>query len=243
VGAGNRGQDVALLVVEVPVLLLALVRYRRREPLADVVLAGVLAFFTYYYVSMVVATAQSRMFPVYVAAASMAGFALLAVARGIDTAAVAALLPPRPGRRALVAYLAAVALALTAAWLPGMVATALSGDVARAVGPYTSAATEALDLGVVVPTVVLAAVLLHRGRAAGRVLAVVVLVLNVCIGVVLLAQGAAQLLYDVPLTVAEIVAKSLTFLALTVVAGALLARTAGSMRARRRRGSAPGEVE
>jgi hypothetical protein len=51
-------------------------------------------------------------------------------------------------------------------------------------------------------------------------------VLNVCIGVVLLAQGAAQLVYDVPLTVVEIVAKSLTFLALTLVAGGLLAWTA-----------------
>ena len=101
----------------------------------------------------------------------------------------------------------------------------------------TSAATEALDLGVVVPTVLLAVLLLPR--ASGRVLALVVLVLNVCIGVVLLAQGAAQLVYDVPLTVAEIVARSVTFLALTVVAGALLAWGVAEFR----RGSRSGAVE
>jgi hypothetical protein len=49
----------------------------------------------------------------------------------------------------LVAYLIAVAAALTLAWLPGMIMTAVTGNIAEAVGPYTSAATEALDLGVV----------------------------------------------------------------------------------------------
>ena len=45
--------------------------------MAPAVLAGVLAFFTYYYVSQVFATAQNRSFPLYVAAASLAGFALV----------------------------------------------------------------------------------------------------------------------------------------------------------------------
>jgi hypothetical protein len=239
VGAGNRGGDVAILVVEVPLLLLALRWYRQGGPVAAVALTGVLSFFTYYYVSMVFATSQNRAFPVYVAAASVAGFALVTAARGLDAGRLGALLPGRPGRAALTSYLVAVAAALTAAWAPGMAATALGGDVAATVGPYTSATTEALDLGLVVPTVVVAAVLLQRRRPAGRLLALVVLVLNCCIGVALLAQGAAQLWYDVPLTVAEIVVKSLTFLALTVVAGCLLARAVGPGR----RTSAPGAVE
>jgi hypothetical protein len=239
VGAGNRGGDLAVLAVEVPLLLLAVRWYRGGAPVAAAVLAGVLSCFAYYYVSMVFGAAQNRLFPVYVAAAALAGFALATVARGLDVTRVDESLPARPGRAAVTTYLAAVAVALVAAWLPGMLATAASGDIPGAVGPYTSAATEALDLGLVVPTVVLAAVLHHRRRAAGRVLALVVLVLNVCIGVVLLGQGAAQVWYAVPLTVAEVVAKSLTFLALTAVAGGLLLRGAFASR----RGSGSGAVQ
>ena len=222
VGAGNRGQDVAVLLVEVPALLFVIAWYRRGSPVAATVLTGVLSFFGYYYVSMVFGTAQNRLFPVYVAAASTAGFALMAVARQVDSERVVAALTARPGRRALMTYLGCVAAALGLAWLPGMVSTSLTGKVAEAVGPYTSGATEALDLGVVVPVAVLAVVLLQRSNPAGRVLALVMLVMNVCIGVVLVAQGAAQLTYGVPLTMAEVVGKSLTFLVLTLVAGSLL---------------------
>jgi hypothetical protein len=77
---------------------------------------------------------------------------------------------------------------------------------------------------------VLSAVLLLRGRAGGRVLTLVMLVLNVCIGVLLIGQGVAQILAGVPLTAAEIIAKMLTFAALTLVAGGLLARMAAQVR-------------
>jgi hypothetical protein len=230
VGAGNRGQDVALLLVEVPVLLLVLARWRRGGAVVDAVLLGVVAFFAYFWVSMVTATAQNRAFPVYVACLGLALYLLLALALRLDVASTAAALPDRPGRRALAAYLLAVAAALTLAWLPGLVGTALTGDVAEAVGPYTSSVTEALDLGIVVPAAVVAGVLVLRRRPAGRVLALVMLVLNVCIGVLLMAQGVAQLVAGIPLTPAEIVAKMATFATLTLVAGGLLARGALAQR-------------
>jgi hypothetical protein len=70
----------------------------------------------------------------------------------------------------------------------------------------------------------LAAAKLLRNRPSGRVLALIMLVINVCVGIVLMGQGAAQLASGVPLTPAEIVAKMLTFAVLTFVAGGLLAR-------------------
>jgi hypothetical protein len=224
IGAGNRGQDLAILLVEVPFLLLALRWYRRGGLLAATVLTGVLAFFTYYYVSATFATAQNRLFPLYVAAASLAGFALVVVVRRLDPGRIAADLPSRPGRKALAIYLLAVAAALTLAWLPDLVITTITGDIAAKVGPYTSSVTDALDLGLVVPVAVIAAVQLLRGRPEGSVLALVMLVINVCIGILLMAQGVAQFASGVPMTIGEIIAKMLTFSVLTLVAGGLLIR-------------------
>jgi hypothetical protein len=229
-GAGNRGQDVAILLVEVPFLLLTLWWYRRGGTVAGVALTGVLAFFTYYYVSMTFATAQNRLFPLYVAAASLAGFALVVVARSIDPIRIAAVLPDRPGRTALAIYLLAVAAALTVAWLPGMASATITGDIAAKVGPYTSSVTDVRDLGVVVPVAIIAAVQLLRRRPEGSVLALVMLVVNVCIGILLMAQGVAQLVSGVPMTIGEIIAKMLTFAVLTLVAGGLLIRMAWAAR-------------
>lgn len=125
---------------------------------------------------------------------------------------------------ALAIYLFAVAAALTLAWLPGMVSAAITGGIAAKVGPYTSSVTDALDLGVVVPVAVIAAVQLLRGKPEGSVLALVMLVVNVCIGILLIAQGVAQLVSGVPMTIGEIIAKMLTFAVLTLLAGGLLVR-------------------
>ena len=74
-----------------------------------------------------------------------------------------------------------------------MVMTAITGDIAAKVGPYTSSVTDALDLGLVVPVEVLAAIQLIRGRAPRAVSDSGDAVRHVCIGIVLMAQGVAQL--------------------------------------------------
>lgn len=227
VGAGSRGQDVVVLLVEVPALIAVLCWWwLRPHPVVPLVLAGQLAFFAYLGISLTAGNAQNRAFASYVATAALAGFALVRLATRIDPGTTVDALPDVPGRRALVAYLGLVALALTAAWLPEVVAGALGADLDDRIGPYTSQLTHALDLGLVVPVVLLATVGVHRGTATGRVLAVVVLVLNVCIGLLLLGQGAAQLLDGVPLTAQDLVVRMLTFAVLTLAAGGLLLRMA-----------------
>jgi hypothetical protein len=231
VGAGNRGQDLVILLVEVPVLLLCVRWYRRGSLAASLALPGVLAFFVYLSASMTFASAQNRMFVVYVAMLTVAMFALVLALMPLDPGVVKEAFPPRPAPVTLAIYLFAVAAALSLAWVPDLVSTTLSGDAARLVGPYTSMVTHALDLGLVVPVVCLAGVQLIRRRATGYLLAVVILVLNVCIGALLLGAGLAQLIADVPLTAGEIVAKMLSFAVLTVVAGGLLGALYRSARA------------
>jgi hypothetical protein len=56
--------------------------------------------------------------------------------------------------------------------------TAITGDIAAKVGPYTSSVTDALDLGLVVPVEVLAAIQLIRVRPEGSVLTLVMLIVT-----------------------------------------------------------------
>jgi hypothetical protein len=98
--------------------------------------------------------------------------------------------------------------------------TAVTGTLAEAVGPYTSATTEALDLGLVVPIAVIAAVQLLTRRPMGRVLALMMLVVNVC------ADGPRRRSTRVGRTAHRPRNRhhDVTFAALTLIASGLLAR-------------------
>lgn len=230
VGAGSRGQDFAMIAVEIPALLMALRWYRGRSAAAGVALGGVLAFFAYYFTSLTFATAQNRLFPLYVLLFGLSIASLIRVAATVDFDRFARQAPTHPTRGSMLAYLVAVATALTVAWLPELLAPSVTGEIAAATGPYTSNATVALDLGLVVPAVGFAAYLLVRRRPAGYALTAGLLVLNVLIGILLVSQGVAQLADGVPLTTGEVVGKMLSFAVLTLLAGGMLLRGVAAAR-------------
>jgi hypothetical protein len=97
-GVGNRGQDLIVLLVEIPLLLAALAAYRRGWLRGQVALAGVLSFFLYYYASMTFATAQNWVFPLYVAVFAAALFAFVRVFSSIDADQVSSRFPRRHAR-------------------------------------------------------------------------------------------------------------------------------------------------
>jgi hypothetical protein len=222
IGVGNRGTDAVTLFVELPTLLVALAGYRRRSLRGTVVLVGVLGWLLYYYASMSLYTAYNRVFGLYVVAFGLALFAAPLALLSIHPARFAAVFPTRPSRRLLIGYLGCLAAALTAAWLPALVAAAVTGDIPARLDVYSTEVTWALDLAVVVPAVAATGWLLHRGAAFGPVAATAMLSLNVALGSALAAQGVAQLVAGVPVKPGEIIAMMASFAVMTVVAAALL---------------------
>lgn len=222
VGVGNRGTDAVTLFAEVPALLLCLVAWRRRSLRGAVGLLGVLGWMLYYYASMSLATAYNRMFPLYVVAFSLALFALPLVLSSIDPLRFAAVMPERPSPRTLVVYLGALALVLTVAWAPALVVALVTGKLPPRLDTYTTPVTWALDLGVVMPMVLLVAVMLHRRLVRGPLAAAAMLALNVALGIALVGQGIAQLASAVPISTGEVVAAMVSFAVMTAVAAVLL---------------------
>ena len=102
---GSRGQDVAMLLMEVPFLLLTLWWYRRGGTVAAVALTGVLALFTYCYVSMTFAHCRESSISAVRRCREPGRLTLVVVARRMDPIRIAAALPDRPGRTALAIYL------------------------------------------------------------------------------------------------------------------------------------------
>ena len=109
-------------------------------------------------------TAYNPLFGLYVLALALAVWAAPLALRSIDPAGFAAVFPSRPSRRLLLGYLACLAALLVLAWVPSLLAAALSGGPPSRLGLYsTEVDVAALNLGIVVPAVAATWVLLHRG--------------------------------------------------------------------------------
>ncbi len=191
---GFRGADLVTLVVEVPVLVAALVAARRGSVRGTLVLLGALAYVTYQY-AYVFAYRWNVLFPVYVTLLSLSAFTLTGVLLRTDADRVRAVFDDHAPVRAVRVFLAVVAVALAVMESAQVVVAMVSRDVPRMVtdSGHPTAPVYVMDLGLVVPLLVLAVVLLGRRAPWGFVLAPMLLYKCAAIGLGLLAANVVAL--------------------------------------------------
>jgi len=216
-GAGFAGVDVVTLALAIPLLTVAVMLYRRGSVRGSLLLTGTLAYFLYNYASMAFGAAYNETFLAYVAIFSASLFALIATWASIDLDRLPMHISPRLPRWTIALYLIAVATFLAVAWGGDVIWSLATGHTPTALGSYTTVVTYVLDLGVVAPTLILAALLLIRGSAVGLLLASTMLTLMFTIGTALIAQSAAIVVEGVPLTRAAIVGLVVSFGILCVI--------------------------
>jgi hypothetical protein len=189
--AAFRGNDLATLLLAVPVLVVALVLARGGSERARLVWFAVLAYNVYNYAFYLFGTAFNDFFLLYAALVSLS---LIALAFAIP--AVAAIRWPVRRARAGVAagYMAVVGVMFGAMWVIQAVQFLASGTVPKVIadsGLHTSIVF-ALDLTLIVPAMLIGAVLLWRGHPAGVVLGVAMNVLGALYMAALAIAGAFQ---------------------------------------------------
>ena len=199
-GGGFRGTDVVTLVLALPFLLVVAARHRRGSTRATLLLAGAFLYVLYVYASLALGAAYNDLFLLHVALFGASLFAFVLALRSVDLGAFDLARMPR---RLAAIFLLASALATAAIWLADVVPPLVRGEAPKLEG-YTTMVTHALDLGIIVPAVALAGVLVLRGDAWGYLLAVPLLVLEVSLLPMIAAQTAMQLAADVSFTTAEI---------------------------------------
>lgn len=219
IGAGNRGTDVATLLIEIPLLVIALGFYRRGSLKGGLLLTGSLGWFLYYYVSMSVYTAYNSLFLVYVALFSLSFFAFVLALTSFNVKTFPDHFAGHYPHRAMTIYLFTMGVVFLIVWLGLSVLPAtLAGQVPTELATYSTLATHALDLGIIMPTMFLAGILLRRQTPLGYFLATVMVLVNVTIGIALIGQGIAQIVLQVPLPIGAIIGFMLSFAIMTLIA-------------------------
>lgn len=223
-GAGGAlGSAAVTLLLGVPLLILATEGYRRGSLRAGLLQSGVLLYFLYVYASAALgAIAYNELFLAYVAlfSASLFGFvvALTSLVR------VAPRFYSGASRRGPATFLFVSAAVTFLVWTLPLVAAALAGEAPDRLDTYTTELTYALDVGVIVPAVAVAGVLILRGETAGYLLAVPLLVLEAALAPLIAAQTIGQVVAGVEFTPAEVVGPIVGFVTIAVLAVWFLVR-------------------
>lgn len=181
VAAMFRGYDLVTLVVVAPLLAVTLLPSLRRSPRARLLWVGMLAFSVYNYALYVFGTAFNDVFLLHVAVFSLSIFALILALANLDVPWVGRHFGARTPVRWISVVLGFLAVALGGMWIFFSLRFAVTGEVpqepSKLVLPTASTHLGwVLDLALLVPVYLLAAVLLWRRAAWGYVLATVSLV-------------------------------------------------------------------
>lgn len=192
--AQQQANDFITLVVGLPLLAVsAWLGFRAKRGSAaalrsQLLLTGTLGFFLYTYMSMAFLTAYNPLFLVYVALFSLSLFAFILSVTSLDVAALPNSFTEKLPRRGIAALLLVAGAFLLLAWL-GRIVPPLLQNGTPALENTTTLVIQALDLGLIVPLVLLGAVLLLRRSAWGYLLASIAVMKMVTMGLAVSTMG------------------------------------------------------
>ncbi|MBK8022895.1 MAG: hypothetical protein IPK19_16055 [Chloroflexi bacterium] len=195
-----QGQDLVTLL-SLPVLGYSMFAARHGSPRALIVWAGMLGYLLYTYTGASMAYDYNVFYLMYVALFALNLFALVAVVGRIASSTIARAFDQRTPRRAVAAFLALMAFMLGMGELdqnlPYLTEGILPQPLQQAGGGTYFVYT--LDLGLIVPLSILAAVWLLRRQPWGYVLAGCMLIKAAIMGLALLSMNGFGALRGLPL--------------------------------------------
>lgn len=216
-----RGTDGATLLVGVPLLVLAIVRYRSGSLRGGLLLTGLLAYFLYHAASLSFGVAYNNLILVYIAYFSASFFAFVLAFTSIDRATLAGRIASGLPHRWFAAFLFLAGLSVFV-WLIDIVGGLARGTPPPHLASYTTEITYTLDLGIIAPAAFLGGVLVLRRAPLGYLIAATLLTLNAMVGVMVVGQSIAQTLAGIMLGAVEWVAFVGTFVVMSGIAVWLL---------------------
>ncbi|MFW6384750.1 MAG: hypothetical protein ACOCY7_01305 [Halodesulfurarchaeum sp.] len=219
-----QAQDAVILAIGVPVLSIGLVRARRGSVRGTLVWLGSLAFTTYMWASYALTVPFDAFFLGYLLLFGLSLFTLLGGILNLDVDAVSNALDGRVSRRIYAGFLGFAAIGLAALWFSEIVVAVLAGTdpaVIEAFGPQ-AVGTYIIDLGVVVPSLAIAAGWLWQRRPWGYAVTGVLLVFAGLLAPAITAITVVDVQQGLSLSTASIVASIVPPLVGAVFAGTYL---------------------
>ncbi len=196
-------QDVVTLFLGIPLLITGMIWANKGSLRGQLLLTGTLGYFLYTYTSYSFLSAYNLLFLLYVALFSLCLFAFILAMKDLNPETIANNVSSKFPRKGIAIFLMLLAGFLLLAWTGRIVPGLIDGTPPIGLESYTTLVIQALDLGIIVPTSGLAAILLWQARPWGYALSVVVLIKGLTMGAALIAMIINQILAGVSVSIVE----------------------------------------
>jgi hypothetical protein len=215
---GFRGQDMVMLALGVPLLVISILLYGRGSVAGKLLLMGSLGYVLYVYASMSLAAAYNILFLLYVAIFSASFFAFVMAFSAFDPQPLADRFLTRLPRRAIAIYMVACGLLTTVVWLEPILTGLSLNQPPRLLDSYTTLVTYALDLAIITPGCFLSGWLILRRSPLGYWIAFPLLVLIIMLLPTIVLNTVLQNAAGVVFTPAEVIGPISGFVVLGLLA-------------------------
>jgi hypothetical protein len=193
-----RGGELVSLVVAVPLLAGALIAVRRGSTRAQAVWIGMLLYAAYNYAYAVFGTTFNDAFLIHIGAFSASVFALTCAIPALDHARIEEAFRDVRAAKAVGVFLVIVGVGQGLLWLFILVRNAITGEVLHDIPVSGQHLVFALDLALLVPSLVLSGVLLARRRPFGFLFGTAMAVMGAVYQVNLMMAGVFGAAAEVP---------------------------------------------
>ena len=193
-----RGGEMVSLLVAVPLLAGALIAGRRGSARAEAVWIGMLLYAAYNYAYAVFGTTFNDAFLVHIGAFSAAVFALACAMPALDYSKIAEAFQAAKATSLIGIFLVIVGIGQGLLWLFILARNALTGEVLHDIPVSGQHLVFALDLALLVPSLILAGVLLARRGAFGMLFGTAMAVMGAVYQVNLMTAGVYGEVAGVP---------------------------------------------
>ena len=174
IGAANRGTDLVVLTIGIPLLIIALWIYRKREAHGLFLLSGIFAYFLYLYATFSLSIAYNRLFLVYIIIFGISFFGFILTLLKLSHILFQKSLKIQ--KTWIPYYLIIMGLVAGILWAVDPI-TSLFLNTFPKMSIYPTLFTHAFDLAIIVPISILSGILMRKKNPLGTLLAIPVLMI------------------------------------------------------------------
>ncbi len=174
--AQGKAGDLVTLVMGIPLLLISLYLTNKRAPRGRLMLTGTLGYFLYTYMSYTFLWHYNAFFIVYVILMSLSLYAFVLSMMSFEIEKIPDMFNEKMPIKFLAGFQLFVGLGIGMLWLGKIAPSIFEGAVPIGLEHYTALVIQGMDLGFIVPTAILSAVLLLQKKPMGYLLTSVIII-------------------------------------------------------------------
>ena len=198
-----RAQDTVTMVLGVPLLAISLYMARKNWLKGRLLLTGTLAYFLYTYVMYTFTAMYNQFFLVYVILMTTAFYAFILSMLSFDMEELGRSFSEKLPVKFVGGFLLFLGAVVGLLWIGRIVPTLIEGTMPIGLEHYTTLVIQGLDLGILIPTQVIAGVLLIKRKTFGYLLASVMIIKLITLLTALTAMIVGQAFAGVKMGIFE----------------------------------------